>query len=210
MHSATPAFSAIPPTWARPSEVKVSRELLRTGEHADFTYCIGEERIPAHSQIILIRAPDTFLANMLTSPMREKKDREAKIVETSAATFRLILEFVYTGHCTVPDDIGAMTDLYMAADKYQILEVCEWVRLLLVRRLKCANLTDQCVALENFGDAQTPDAAIFKFICTRAVFRNWDPIKELNAWKGVAERPALLMEMFGIITKNASFVTRFK
>ncbi|KAJ3055743.1 hypothetical protein HK097_009485 [Rhizophlyctis rosea] len=183
--------------------MKASRELLQSGEHADFTFCIDGERIPAHSQLIFVRAADTALARMLSMPMKELNEREADIHDIPIGIFRLLLEFIYTSYCTVPEDIASTLDLYIAADMLQILDVSESARLLLMKQLKSASLTEQCLALEKFGDVQALDAAIFKFICTKSIFRNWDQVQSLEAWQKVTAKSATVEE-FGIIARNAA------
>ena len=86
--------------------------MLQSADHADFWFCVGAERIAAHTQIIQAKASDTALAGMLSAPMKESTAREAKIEHVTPGAFRSLLKFIYTGQCRMPNSILALAHLY--------------------------------------------------------------------------------------------------
>ncbi|KAJ3056327.1 Nucleoporin Nup37 [Rhizophlyctis rosea] len=64
---------------------------------------------------------------------------------------------------------------------------------------------DQCIAFQKFANAQTQDAAKFKFICARGICRNWEEVVKLEEWQKLASDNSMLQEVLWIAARNASF-----
>ncbi|KAJ3049269.1 hypothetical protein HK097_009714 [Rhizophlyctis rosea] len=192
-------------------EYDASLDLLQSGKHADFTFRIGNERIRAHSPIILSRAPDTALSNMLSLPMREQSVREANLKDVSVKTFRTLLEFIYTGHCHMADNITSSLELYRAADRFQVVRCAQWAKLELVRHLtevKTSELYWKSHIFEQFHDQQTPDATIFKILCVQGLLRNWESFIRGDLWEKLPK--SVLQEMLKVIAKYAGVLYKPK
>ena len=93
-----------------------------------------------------------------------------------------------------------------AADRFQVLECAEWARFALTEKLADASSTDVCLVLERLSGAQTPDAAIFKFICVRCMFRKWEDVTKLEVWQKLISQPKVVQDIFTIASKHTLFV----
>jgi speckle-type POZ protein len=97
--------------------------LLERETTSDVHFIVQNQKIPAHKTILVARSP--VFAAMFQNEMQEKSSNEVVVTDMEPDALKLMLQFIYTGHC----QIGAWTeDLFFAADKYDIKdlkEICE-------------------------------------------------------------------------------------
>jgi len=98
--------------------------LVNCQEWSDIRFRVGDRIIPGHKLILRLRSP--HFAALLASGMREAQTDEIAIPNVSAATFLLILRFIYSG------DVAFVT----AINGVDVLEAANF--------FKCDRLKAQC------------------------------------------------------------------
>ncbi|XP_057340010.1 speckle-type POZ protein-like [Microplitis mediator] len=90
---------------------------------SDVELIVQEKKFPAHKFVLMVRSP-VFQA-MLTTDMRENREKAITIKDMNSEVFKSMLEFIYTDKISDLDDVAEQ--LLEAADKYQIptlKEIC--------------------------------------------------------------------------------------
>ncbi|KAJ3044537.1 hypothetical protein HDV00_001965 [Rhizophlyctis rosea] len=126
--------------------------------------------------------------------MQEQRTKEVIIDDITYDAFRAMLEFIYTGQCSLPQDPRLLTDLYIAADKYQIQSLIDLTRNELYIALQSGpSLADQCNV---FGKLiGVPDCDACKVVCYREMLRAWDEVVEMEEWQEVSCIPRCTEEV---------------
>ncbi|XP_057339876.1 speckle-type POZ protein-like [Microplitis mediator] len=99
------------------------RDLYKSKMGSDIELIVGEEKFQAHKLVLMVRSP-VFRA-MLTTDMRENREKTITIKDMKSEVFKSMLEFIYTDKVSDLDDVAEQ--LLEAADKYQIptlKEIC--------------------------------------------------------------------------------------
>ncbi|XP_071580448.1 protein roadkill-like [Temnothorax nylanderi] len=97
--------------------------LFENPEFSDITVLVGERKIQAHKAILA--AQSRVFSAMLKSEMSEKQTNYVKIEDIDYETAREMLRFIYTGKV---ENLGKITDLLFAAEKYELTKlkvICE-------------------------------------------------------------------------------------
>ncbi|XP_057339993.1 speckle-type POZ protein-like [Microplitis mediator] len=92
------------------------QELYESKLGSDVELIVQEQKIQAHKLILMVRSP-VFRA-MLTTDMRENREKTITIKDMDSEVFKSMLEFIYTDKVNDLDDVAEQ--LLEAADKYQI------------------------------------------------------------------------------------------
>ena len=130
---------------------------------------------------------------MFSHPTKESKDSRVEINDISANTMEKILHFLYTGNVTneVIDK-----ELFIAADKYQIIRlkaICEYN---LVKHLNITNALELAVSANMCG------SEVFQNEMIKFHAKYW---KEMNSsWKSETSRnhPDLMVKILNEVTNS--------
>ncbi|GBM61696.1 Speckle-type POZ protein B [Araneus ventricosus] len=96
------------------------KSLLEEGTLSDVSLRTDSKSFPAHKCILSARSP-VFKA-MFNGDMKEKTSKFVEIPDLDEDTLRELLSYIYTDMVTELEWRGA-TDLYRAADKYELLDL---------------------------------------------------------------------------------------
>lgn len=100
--------------------------LLEAGDFADVTFVIGDTRIKGHKCILASRS--SFFKNMFTVGMRECEESVISVQDISLATFKKLLEFIYSDQLSELENADQAIDVLVAANKYgldRLKRLCE-------------------------------------------------------------------------------------
>eukprot|EP00419_Tripos_fusus_P045815 CAMPEP_0172834064 /NCGR_PEP_ID=MMETSP1075-20121228/24800_1 /TAXON_ID=2916 /ORGANISM="Ceratium fusus, Strain PA161109" /LENGTH=273 /DNA_ID=CAMNT_0013676913 /DNA_START=272 /DNA_END=1093 /DNA_ORIENTATION=- len=170
------------------------RTLLESKQQSDLTIVVAGERIEAHSLILMARSP-VFQA-MLSSDMRESRDRQVNIDDLKPTAVQELLTFFYCGSVrkeTLEEDEATLA-LLQAAHRYEagpLIEVC-------TQALK-ARLTADTVS-ERLSMADLMGCHSLREQCLDFMQRNMAEVKETESYSRlVQKRPALLKDIIDAI-----------
>lgn len=168
--------------------------LLASGNMADVTIKVGDERIQAHSVILSARSP--FFAGMFNSPMRESKDREVNMEDLGAPAMHALLHYMYTGNVQkgVMENDDQCNALLMAAHRCAVPGLTQRCVQALASRLEVETVADRLQRAELIG------CPIFKGQCLEFLQTR---LPEVQATEGYArlvdQRPALLKDIIEVM-----------
>jgi len=94
--------------------------LMNNPEMADVVLVVDGKRIPAHRFILKVRS-EHFRA-MFSNGLKESRDSEVVLHDTEYNPFMACLEFIYSGHTTIPDPDFAI-ELIGEANKLQLIRL---------------------------------------------------------------------------------------
>ena len=96
-------------------------------EFQNVTLLVGprdsREEIKANKMMLMARSP--VFAVMFQSEMVEKATSTVEITDISTNEFKILLKFIYTDDKPNLNDLKTIEDVIIAADKYQIIRLCE-------------------------------------------------------------------------------------
>uniref|UniRef100_A0AC34R1R0 BTB domain-containing protein n=1 Tax=Panagrolaimus sp. JU765 TaxID=591449 RepID=A0AC34R1R0_9BILA len=94
--------------------------LLEDEEFKDFTFCVDDEKIKVHRNIIAVASP--VFAAMLKPHCKEFKEGSVDIMDFDADTINNAVELMYTRKVDDKLNIEELLDLYKFADKYDLVD----------------------------------------------------------------------------------------
>jgi speckle-type POZ protein len=94
-------------------------KLLDTQSMADVTFILNNEKIGAHSAIVVSASP-VICAMLENGYFEEGRTKTVKIDDIEPAVFKEMLRYLYTGRAPKLDEAAMTEPLFLAADKYQI------------------------------------------------------------------------------------------
>ena len=101
--------------------------LLDTQTLSDVTFVVKNEKIGAHSAIVVSASP-VLSAMLEEDKIKEGRTKIVKIDDIDPAIFKEVLRYLYTGRAPKLDEDEMTEPLFLAADKYQIKglkDLCE-------------------------------------------------------------------------------------
>jgi speckle-type POZ protein len=101
--------------------------LLDTQSMADVTFFVQNEKIGAHSAIVVSGSP-VICAMLENDKFEEGRTKTVKVKDIKPAVFKEMLRYLYTGRAPKLDEDDMTEPLFMAADRYQIealKDLCE-------------------------------------------------------------------------------------
>lgn len=101
----------------------------------DLVVCVGAERFACHR--LHLCAASSFFRALFTSAMRDASSESITLEEIAPSVFGTVLEYVYTGHCTLTAD--DVVDVLAAADRLAVIELRERCTRFLQRNLTAQN-----------------------------------------------------------------------
>jgi speckle-type POZ protein len=94
-------------------------KLLDNRSMADVTFVVRNERIGAHSAIVVSGSP-VICAMLEEDNFREGRTKTVTIDDIDPLVFKEVLRYLYTGRAPNLEDDDMTESLFLAADKYQI------------------------------------------------------------------------------------------
>ena len=101
--------------------------LLDTQILSDVTFVVKNEKVGAHSAIVVSASP-VICAMLKIDKFKEGRTKVVEIDDIDPAVFREMLRYLYTGRAPKFDESEMSESLFLAADKYKIealRDICE-------------------------------------------------------------------------------------
>ena len=102
-------------------------KLLDTQSMADVIFVVRNEKIGAHSAIVVSGSP-VICAMLEEDKFKEGRTKVVEVDDIDPAIFKEVLRYLYTGKAPKLDEDDMTEPLFLAADKYQIeglKDLCE-------------------------------------------------------------------------------------
>ncbi|KAF8771515.1 TD and POZ domain-containing protein 1 [Argiope bruennichi] len=99
------------------------KKMFKNPVSSDFTLQVGDKIIRAHKTVLLARS--AYFRRMFETEMREQAESTVHVTDVLYPTLQKLIEFLYTGSFSDTEDgnIQEIFDLYIAADKYNVVEL---------------------------------------------------------------------------------------
>ncbi|XP_077268860.1 speckle-type POZ protein B-like [Temnothorax americanus] len=114
--------------------------LFENPEFSDITVCVDGRKIQAHKAILV--AQSHYFSRMLKSEMSETQNNYVTIEDIDYGTVREMLRFIYTGKVENLENLRKITDLLVAADKYELTKLKVMCEKILCTRLTVENVAE--------------------------------------------------------------------
>jgi hypothetical protein len=104
---------------------KDMRAMLTDDEDKNVTFIIENKTIKAHKSVL--KARSEFFRAMFGSGMRESQNSEIPLPDATYDAFKALLEFLYTGTCSITD-INLAEEIFVCANQFaafQLKDYCE-------------------------------------------------------------------------------------
>nr|XP_042907720.1 BTB and MATH domain-containing protein 42 [Parasteatoda tepidariorum] len=134
------------------------KKILDETVYSDIVLKVNEDKIKAHKLILQARSP--VFHKMFT---HEAAKNPIAISDIGSETMKRLLNFIYTG-ATDEYGFGELTELYYAADKYEVISLRDSCKIKLLNLLQVDNA---CVlfVLANRHSDEVFKNAVAQFIC---------------------------------------------
>ncbi|GBL99061.1 TD and POZ domain-containing protein 2 [Araneus ventricosus] len=168
---------------------------------SDFTLQVGNEIIHSHKS--LLRARSAYFKRMFEIEMKESAENSVSISDVSHPTMQKLVEFLYTGDFTgtLEDNIQQISDLYYAADKYEVRDL----RALCADKLVSTATADSICQILQL--AQRHNDADLKIRAMNFISFHFDEIEKTNVWKTfISSELALASEVLSFCFKRLKFI----
>lgn len=170
--------------------------LLESGFASDLSITCHDssDAVPVHRAVLAARS--TYFRLMLTnSSTAEAQSGTINIADFGIDVFRPLLAYLYQGRCSLPESL--LQELFVAADKYQLLDLKD----------KCERELRKSVRAENALDiallAQAHNAELLKAAALETIAHWPDEIGEsAETFDKLAASPALLKDVLGMVVKT--------
>eukprot|EP00531_Pseudo-nitzschia_arenysensis_P012534 CAMPEP_0116116004 /NCGR_PEP_ID=MMETSP0329-20121206/806_1 /TAXON_ID=697910 /ORGANISM="Pseudo-nitzschia arenysensis, Strain B593" /LENGTH=388 /DNA_ID=CAMNT_0003609469 /DNA_START=61 /DNA_END=1227 /DNA_ORIENTATION=+ len=162
-----------------------------SSETADVTFSVGKKtEFRAHKNILALRCKKLY---EITEGYED--DTPIIIDATSPKIFKSILDFVYTVKLPDIDNKNIATELLVAADRFECVELKLYVESIIV---------DNFLAPKNAAElllfADSHSCALLKEAATNVFVSNSADVKEAKAWSQITESKQLLLELVDALT----------
>jgi len=139
--------------------------LLDTQSMADVTFIVKNEKIGAHSAIVVSASP-VICAMLEEGTFGEGRNRVIEVDDIEPAVFKELLRYLYTGKAPMLDEDDMTEPLFLAADKYQIEALKDLCEQSLIARLKLETAVPNLVLAHLYTAPQLLEASL-KFLVSR-------------------------------------------
>jgi hypothetical protein len=127
--------------------------------NCDVKFCFDDGRqIGGHKRILSARSP--VFAAMFKHDMQEAKTGKVSIKDFDLETFRELLHFIYLGRTSGPLDASKAQPLFLAADKYDILDLREDCSRKLLSSMQLCNAIELMIWAHNNSVDHVKEAAL--------------------------------------------------
>ncbi|XP_024877074.1 speckle-type POZ protein-like [Temnothorax curvispinosus] len=114
--------------------------LFENPEFSDITVRVDGREIQAHKAILDVQSD--YFSRMLKSEMSETQNNYVTIEDIDYETVREMLRFIYTGKVENSENLGKITDLLVATDKYELTKLKVMCEKILCTRLTVENAAE--------------------------------------------------------------------
>ena len=140
-------------------------KLLDTQTLSDVTFVVKNEKISAHSAIVVSASP-VISAMLEKDKFKEGQTKSVKIDDIDPLVFKEMLRYLYTGKAPKLNE-GEMTEpLFLAADKYQIEALKDLCEQSLIAKLNVQTVVHNLVVAHLYTAPQLLEASL-KLLVTR-------------------------------------------
>jgi hypothetical protein len=161
--------------------------LLQDEQFSDVAFNIGGTIIKAHKNILVARC-DYFRA-MFKSGMKEHNEEVITIPDIDEATFRGVLEFLYTGKTEVTSK--NIVSLLTAAERFQIIDLKD------LCRFYFGDVVTEENVIQLLTIADSCNEQVIKTKCKKYILSHYDTIIKTEDFQSLisAESRNLLLEI---------------
>jgi speckle-type POZ protein len=137
-------------------------KLLDTQSMADVTFVVKNERIGAHSAIVVSASP--VICSMLEEDkFKEGRTKVVEVDDIDPVVFKEMLRYLYTGKAPKLDEDDMTEPLFVTADKYQIEALKDLCEQSLIRKLTIQTVVHYLVLAHLYTAPQLLEASL-KFL----------------------------------------------
>jgi speckle-type POZ protein len=142
--------------------------LLQSETGSDVEFIVQGEKIKGHT--LILKGGSPVLAAMFESDMTESFTRTVVVEDIEPSAFRAFLRYLYTGNTPFKFENDNMIEqLFIAADKYQVVSLKEWCDSLLCKKINDENAMRLLVLAHLHSDEWLKEDCI-KFIVKNKLF----------------------------------------
>lgn len=168
--------------------------LFRSGKHSDMIITVQGEQINAHSVILMARS--SVFAAMLSSPMREGKERSVTIEDLDAPTVKAAIAFMYSGEIAaeaLKSDDSAL-GILQVAHRYNIPGLVDLAIQALTAQFKVDTVAEWFHLADLIGNAD------FRARCLNFIRLHVSEVQYTEKFKEfISKNPALLTEILSCL-----------
>ncbi|EFX78352.1 hypothetical protein DAPPUDRAFT_320564 [Daphnia pulex] len=186
MEKALPTYVDYSSSLSKDYEVLFDRR-----QDGDVVLIAGGREHKAHKPILIARCP--YFAKMFATDMRETNSERVPIEDIGSEVLEQLLHFIYTGKLTVATMESMGAELYIAADKFGIMELKTGSETFMLRHLSPHN----CVVLILHGYPSNLDTQTELIVKAVKFFRRFfNLIMSTEEWNALGKKdPASLLEI---------------
>lgn len=123
-------------------------QLCLDDEYSDVTFCVEDERFPAHK---IILASSEYFRKLLYGPFAENQQKEIKM-QAQARSFKALLKYIYNDFIILEEmEPGEIISLYRLAHMYNFDELTTAIKCYLPREISMVTVCDILAASEELS-----------------------------------------------------------
>jgi speckle-type POZ protein len=154
-------------------------KLLDTQSMADVTFILNNEKIGAHSAIVVSASP-VICAMLENGYFEEGRTKTVKIDDIDPLVFKEMLRYLYTGRAPKLDEDAMTEPLFLAADKYQIEALKNCCEQRLIKKLNVKSVVHYLVVAYLYIAPQLLEASLMLMEINKKEVKAYPEWKELN------------------------------
>ena len=140
-------------------------KLLDTQSLSDVTFVVKNEKIGAHSAIVVSGSP-VICAMLEKDKFKEGRTKTVQVEDIQPVVFKEMLRYLYTGKAPKLDEDAMTEPLFLAADKYQIEALKDLCEHSLIAKLNVQTVVHYLVVAHLYTAPQLLEASL-KFLVSR-------------------------------------------
>jgi speckle-type POZ protein len=140
-------------------------KLLDTQSMSDVTFVVKNEKISAHSAIVVSGSP-VICAMLEEDNFKEGRTKTVQVEDIEPFVFKEMLRYLYTGKAPKLDEDDMTESLFLAADKYQIEALKNCCEQSLIAKLNLETVIHYLVVSHLYTAPQLLEASL-KFLVSR-------------------------------------------
>ena len=140
-------------------------KLLDSQSLSDVTFVVKNEKIGAHSAIVVSGSPVIYTM-LEKDKFKEGQTKTVKIDDIDPSVFKEMLRYLYTGKAPKLDEDAMTEPLFLAADKYQIEALKDLCEHSLIAKLNVQTVVHYLVVAHLYTAPQLLEASL-KFLVSR-------------------------------------------
>ena len=134
-------------------------KLLENQSLSDVTFVVKNEKIGAHSAIVVSASP-VICAMLEEDKFKEGRTKVVEVDDIDPSVFKEMLRYVYTGKAPKLDEDAMTEPLFLAADKYQIKGLMYFCEQSLISKLNIQQVVHYLVLAHLHSALQLLEASL--------------------------------------------------